>query len=131
MPHSAADPSPSQPETMTAISLPSQHFARERRKEVPSHLKRAQIRTVYRIPQWLADWVKVEGDAEKKIKGLTGNLLSKVSRHEHGGTNVNKGYDKDVQPLFVPLCHWFKVSDIESALRAKVAASSNITWVQM
>jgi hypothetical protein len=64
-------------------------------------------------------------------RGLTGNLLLKVSRHEHGGTNVNKGFGIDVQPLFVPLCHWFKVSDIESALRAKVAASSSITWVQM
>jgi hypothetical protein len=42
-----------------------------------------------------------------------------------------KATAKMSSPRFVPLCHSFKVSDIESVLRAKIAASSNITWVQM
>jgi hypothetical protein len=38
------------------------------RKSLHMILKQVQIREVYRIPQWLADWIKNKGGAGRKIE---------------------------------------------------------------
>ena len=35
--------------------------------QIPVHMRRVQIRGACRLPQWLADWVMVEGDEGRKI----------------------------------------------------------------
>jgi hypothetical protein len=41
---------------------------RKVRSPVPSHLKRVQLKGACRVPQWIAEWLKKEGDACNRIE---------------------------------------------------------------
>jgi hypothetical protein len=52
------------------IMRPGKYLLSTRRgwPQIPVHMRRVQIRGACRIPQWLADWVMVEGDEGRKVE---------------------------------------------------------------